>query len=254
MNIINKKIIVADLDGTLAESKQNLDAEMSDLINRLLKKIDFAVISGGSYSQFKKQFLSNLNLDNKSLSGLYLLPTCGTTMYKFDKEWKQIYSENLTVEEKREIFDALNLIINDGGLGGRERFGEVIEDRGTQVTFSALGQEAPLELKREWDPDMKKRFIMKEELENIIPEFEIRIGGTTSIDVTKKGIDKAYGIYKIKDIFRYDLKLMLFIGDALMEGGNDYPVKKIGVECISVKSVEDSKTIFLEILDQLEQS
>lgn len=254
MNIINKKMIVADLDGTLAESKRSLDAEMSGLISRILKKVDFAVISGGSYSQFKKQFLSNLNLDNKDLSGLYLLPTCGTTMYKFDKEWIQIYSENLTAEEKGRIFNALNLIINDEGLEGERRFGEVIEDRGTQVTFSALGQEAPLELKRDWDPNMKKRFIMKEKLENVISEFEIRIGGTTSIDVTKKGIDKAYGIYKIRDIFGYDLKSMLFIGDALMEGGNDYPVKKIGVECISVKSVKDAKTIFLKILDQLERN
>lgn len=253
MNILSKKIIVADLDGTLAESKQDLDTEMSCLINRLLKKLDFAVISGGSYNQFKKQFISTLNLDDRSLSRLYLLPTCGTTMYKFNDGWIQIYSENLTDEEKERIFAALNLIINDADLDGRRRFGDVIEDRGTQITFSALGQKAPLEIKRNWDLNMKKRFVMKKKLEGVIPEFEIRIGGTTSIDVTKKGIDKAYGIYKIQSILGYDLESMLFFGDALMEGGNDYPVKKIGVECISVKSVEDSKVMFHKILNQLEQ-
>jgi hypothetical protein len=68
-------------------------------------------------------------------------------------------------------------------------WGEPIEDRGSQITFSALGQQAPLEEKKRWDPDFTKRKKIKAVLENLIPEFSVHLGGTTSVDVTKPGID-----------------------------------------------------------------
>jgi phosphomannomutase len=53
-----KKLIVFDLDGTLAESKSSVDAEMSELLHELLAIVKVAVISGGDWSQFEKQLLS----------------------------------------------------------------------------------------------------------------------------------------------------------------------------------------------------
>ena len=41
-----KRLIVFDLDGTLAPSKSSLDAEMAALLNKLLGFIKVAVISG----------------------------------------------------------------------------------------------------------------------------------------------------------------------------------------------------------------
>ena len=105
-------------------------------------------------------------------------------------------------------------------------WGKVIEDRGSQITFSALGQQAPLEEKNKWDPDYAKRKKIKAILDTIIPEFSVRMGGSTSIDVTKPGIDKAYGIRKLRDLLGISLKEMIFIGDALFVGGNDYPAKR----------------------------
>jgi len=35
--------------------------------------------------------------------------------------------------------------------------GELIEDRGSQITYSGLGQFAPLAEKVKWDPDFSKR-------------------------------------------------------------------------------------------------
>ena len=122
-------------------------------------------------------------------------------------------------------------------------WGEVIEDRGSQITFSALGQNAPLEKKKTWDPDFVKRKKIKAILDRLIPEFSIRMGGTTSLDVTKPGIDKAYGINKLKDILGIELSEMIFIGDALFPGGNDYPVKQAGVVSISVRDPQEAKRI-----------
>ena len=122
------------------------------------------------------------------------------------------------------------------GFAPEKTWGETIEDRGTQVTMSALGQQAPLEKKEKWDPDFTKRKKMQALLEDVIPEFSVRLGGTTSIDVTRPGIDKAYGMGKLRDVLDIDIADMLFIGDALFPGGNDYPAKEAGVACIEVRT------------------
>lgn len=89
-----------------------------------------------------------------------------------------------------------------------------------------MGQQAPLEEKLKWDPDLTKRKKIKAILDKSIPEFSVRTGGSTSIDITKPGIDKAYGIRKLRDLLGISLEEMIFIGDALYVGGNDYPAEK----------------------------
>jgi phosphomannomutase len=69
------------------------------------------------------------------------------------------------------------------------------------------------------------------------------MGGTTSLDVTKPGIDKAYGIRKLRDLLDISLKEMIFIGDALFVGGNDYPAKEAGVVSIPVRGPNETKPV-----------
>ena len=94
-----KKLIVFDLDGTLAESKSALDAEMATLLSALLGVVKVAVISGGNWPQFQKQLLSNLPHDQRLMS-LFLLPTCGTKFYQYEAGWEQLYAEDFTDEKK----------------------------------------------------------------------------------------------------------------------------------------------------------
>ena len=242
-----KKLIVFDLDGTLAESKSSLDPEMASLLQKLLKIIKVAVISGGGWLQFKKQLLSNLPND-ESLKNLFLLPTCGTKFYKFSKEWRKIYSEDLSDDQKKKIISSLNKAIKELNFNVDKVWGKTIEDRGSQITFSALGQLAPIDEKKKWDPDFKKRKKIKTILEKSIPEFSIRLGGTTSVDVTKPGIDKAYGIYKLRDKLDISIDEMIFIGDALFPGGNDYPAKEAGVLSIKVRDPNESKRVIETII------
>tara|TARA_R110002049_G_scaffold30224_6_gene102805 strand:+ start:2716 stop:3468 length:753 start_codon:yes stop_codon:yes gene_type:complete len=237
-----KKLVIFDLDGTLAESKSSLDAEMSALLQDLLKRVKVAVISGGDWPQFEKQLLANFPV-NYQLENLSILPTCGTKFYKYANGWEKIYAENLSIKEKEKIIHALKEASNTVDFKIEKTWGEVIEDRGSQITFSALGQNAPLEKKKTWDPDFVKRKKIKAILDRLIPEFSIRMGGTTSLDVTKPGIDKAYGINKLKDILGIELSEMIFIGDALFPGGNDYPVKQAGVVSISVRDPQEAKRI-----------
>lgn len=246
---MEKKLIVFDLDGTLAKSKSPMDGEMASLLQKLLMKKAVAVISGGSYSQYQKQFLASLNCsDANLLKNLFLFPTCSTAFYRFDKEWTKVYSQELAKEEKEKIFNAFEEVFRQIGFVKETKYGEIVEDRGSQVTFSALGQQAPLELKKVWDPDSKKRLAMIEKMKKYIPEFEIKIGGTTSIDVTRQGIDKRFGIQQIEKQLNIKKEEILYIGDALFEGGNDYPVKQMGVDCIAVDSPEGTKKAISEII------
>jgi HAD superfamily hydrolase (TIGR01484 family) len=242
-----KKLIVFDLDGTLAESKSSLDAEMSRLLGDLLGIAKVAVISGGGWPQFEKQVLSHLPHD-QSLVNLSLLPTCGTQFFRYARDWEKIYSEDFTADEKAKIVSSLKKAVAEAGFQAEKVWGEAIEDRGSQITFSALGQQAPLEEKKKWDPDFAKRKKIKAILDTSIPEFSVRLGGATSIDVTKPGIDKAYGIRKLRDVLGISLKEMIYIGDALFVGGNDYPAEQAGVVSISVRGPNETKPVVEAII------
>lgn len=246
-----KKLIVFDLDGTLAESKSAIDDEMSGLLHELLGTVKVAVISGGDWPQFEKQVVSHLPHDER-LTGLSLLPTCGTKFFQYEKVWNKIYSEDFTADEKQKIITSLTKAFQKSGFKVENVWGEAIEDRGSQITLSALGQEAPLAEKDKWDADFAKRKNIKSMLDALIPEFSVRIGGTTSIDVTKPGIDKGYGIRKLRDILNISVREMIFIGDALFVGGNDYPAKEAGVVSIPVRGPHETKRVIEAIIACLE--
>ena len=229
-----KKLIVFDLDGTLAESKSAVDPEMSGLLHEVLAIVKVAIISGGDWPQFEKQVVDKLPHDER-LTQLSLLPTCGMKFYQYSGDWKKLYEEDFTKNEREKILSSLEKARTQAGYKVAKVWGEAIEDRGSQITFSALGQQARLEEKNKWDPDYAKRKKIKAILDTYIPEFSVRIGGSTSIDITKPGIDKAYGIGKLRDLLHISLNEMIYIGDALFPGGNDYPAEKAGVDSIPVR-------------------
>ncbi|HEY3781344.1 MAG TPA: HAD-IIB family hydrolase [Fimbriimonadaceae bacterium] len=241
-----KKLVVFDLDGTLAESKAALDSEMAKLLDGLLTIAKVAVISGGDWSQFQKQLLANLS--SGQLENLSLLPTNGTKFYRFESDWKLLYAENFSEAESEKIMAAFKEAIEQCDFGITKTWGEQIQNRGSQITYSALGQEAPLEAKEKWDPDFKKRQGMKAILDKLLPDFSIRLGGTTSVDVMKKGIDKAYGIKKLHEILGIEIEEMIFVGDAIFPGGNDYPAREAGVVAIEVSGPAETKTVVRTIL------
>ena len=236
-----------DLDGTLAESKSPIDPEMTVLLTSLLETVQVAVISGGDWPQFQQQLLVNLPPQSR-LTNLSILPTTGTKFFRYVSDWEKLYSEDLSDDEKEKIVGALNQAMQSSDSVNARIWGQQIEDRGTQITLSALGQQAPLEAKKQWDPDFAKRKAMQTRLESLIPEFNVRLGGTTSVDVTKHGIDKAYGINKLRDILGIAIEEMIFVGDALFPGGNDYPAKEAGVVSIQVRDPDESKRVIEAIL------
>ncbi len=230
-----KKLVIFDLDGTLAPSKQPMTHNMSVLVSDLIKQIKVAVISGGGFPQFKTQFIASLPNSTDGFSNLYLLPTSGTKFYIWKGNWTELYNEEIPADERKNIIRLIKNALRLAQYEPPEKiFGELIEDRGSQITFSGLGQEAPLVLKEKWDPDRSKRQKIASYITDKLQGFDVRIGGATSIDITKKGINKAYGIHKLEEHLHIPIKEMLYVGDALFYGGNDYPAKATGIDCVQV--------------------
>ncbi len=239
--------MIFDLDGTLAESKSSIDEEMAQLLSKLLVHHCVAVISGGDVEQFEKQLVAGID-KTSNLSNLYLFPTNATKMYRVTKDGLElVYREDLPSDLKDRVFTALKEASEGIDIPWGNSYSDIIEDRGSQITFSALGQKAPLELKRTWDADASKRKIMVERLEKVLPDLNIKIGGTTSIDITKKGIDKAYAVKKLLE-FGFDFYDILFIGDALFEGGNDYAVRALGIPFVAVSNVAETKEAIAKMI------
>ncbi len=248
---MKRQLLAFDLDNTLADSKAPITPQMAAVLELLLSRFQVCVISGGKFEQFETQLLHGLETAPGLLQALHLMPTSGTRYYRFEagtRAWQQVYAEDLSADEKAKIVAALAKGAEAFGYRALKRWGEQIEDRGSQITFSALGQEAPIASKEAWDPDGEKKRKLRDYVAELVPEFGVRVGGSTSIDVTHHGIDKAYGITKLIALLGLTMEDILFVGDRLSEGGNDYPVKAMGVDCLAVSGWQETALVIQAIL------
>lgn len=245
------KAVIFDLDSTLALSKQPLGIEMGQALKRLLERLPVGIMSGADFPQFEHQLLPYLPTDCR-FENLYLFPTSSAECLIFQNgKWEEVYALNFSPEEKAEIMRAFDETLKKTEVVENEpQFGERIEDRGEQITFSGLGQQAPLELKLKWDPDRKKRLALQALLIERLPNFAVSVGGTTSIDITRKGIDKAYGIHWLEKRLGFKPEEMLYVGDALFEGGNDSAAMRTGIKLQSVSGPDETLKVINSILEK----
>ncbi len=246
----SKKIIAFDLDGTLTVSKSLITEDMAYLVKELIKKKLVVVISGGWIKQFQTQFLSPFFNDDSFIPfihNLILLPTSGSQRYEYDekkKEWQLTDKEPLDSGVKERAKKLLKEIINSNLYDiPPNPIGKIIEDRDTQITFTPNGQQAPIELKRLWDPDRKKREKIRAILWPKLPEVDLLINGSSSIDILPKGFNKAVGLMRLLNKLNLQKSDMVFVGDALFPGGNDYSVYEAGIKTIEVSGPEETVSI-----------
>lgn len=245
-----KKIICFDLDGTLTESKTAITPEMAELLAKLQKIKKVAIIGGASFSQFKKQFTSHL----KYFENLFILPTCGAAFYKYENNiWIPIYHLGLTDLEKKAVFDAFDKAFVDIDYHNPEKtYGQIIEDRETEISFSTLGQEAPLVERLALDPETDRRPEIINRLKIYLPEFQITLSGVNTIDITRHGIDKGYAIEQIEKYFEFSKEEIVFVGDAIFEGHNDFTVVRTGIDTQKVSGPADTKRFINTVLEHFQ--
>lgn len=257
MQLSKKSLVVFDLDGTLTETKSDLAPDMSRALGALLKKKKVAVIGGGSYRQFRKQFLAHLDVPPALLKNLFLFPTTATAFYRHNKGWKNIYAHFLSNPQKERIRRAVRDVLKEVRYVPPQKvYGKTLEDRGSQMSYSFLGQDVVARLgakgvrmKEEWT---KKNTPLKlkiaRALQKRLPGLEVHAAGFTTIDITQRGIDKAYGVRQIEKYLHIPIKDMVFVGDALYPGGNDAAAKKSGVQTVATSGPKETIRIIKKIL------
>lgn len=256
-------LVAFDLDDTLAPSKTAMPAPMAAALRDLLDQVPVCIISGGQILQFRDQVLAHLDANDAELTRLHLMPTCGTRYYTYaggqdgSQEvgdlpgWRLVYAQDLTEDEARAAMQAVEREARRLGLWAERTWGPVLENRGSQITFSALGQSAPIDAKRAWDPTGEKKSALRDAVAALLPDLEVRSGGSTSVDITRKGVDKAYGMRRLAEVTGLGLEEMLFVGDRLDPDGNDFPVKALGVPCHAVTGWEDTAVFVADLARRL---
>ena len=252
-NISQKQVYIFDVDSTLTESKADITEEMAALLRILLQTRYVALLGGGTYEQLKVQCADIVinGLDTALAEKFLFAPVSGGAVYRYDAgQWKNIYHiQPFTDDEKKNIIGEIHHALEEINYQHPEKvYGEVIEDRGTQITFSALGQKAPVSLKKKWNETQDIRSQLQGILQPRLSELQVRVGGSTSVDITRT--NKAMGAEKISEILGIQIEDMVFFGDQLYDNGNDAIVLETGIDAVPVSGPAETQSI----LEQLTQS
>jgi phosphomannomutase len=255
MNPTYPRIIIFDLDGTLTESKQRMGAELSEALTALTKTMPVAIMSGASYRQFERQFLDALPAE-ANLKHIFIFPDNAAQCFVYvDGKWRPQYDHAFSIEEKARISQALAEAVAEIGIPIPSKvWGERIEDRGAEIAFSALGQDAPLEAKEQWHKMSEPlRDALVAALQKKLPDFSISEGGLTTIQITRKGITKAYGIHRLTELTHIPVAEMLYVGDAVEENGNDAVVAETGIRTHAVFGPKETAALIETFLHKAPQ-
>ena len=254
-----KKVLAFDVDQTLNIAKTPIPPEIAELLTKCLDHYEICPISGQKYDQFLFQIVDQLkDATPEQLEHLHLFVAQGTQYYRYnaaEKEWKQVYSYPLTDKQVAEITEAIETAAKELGYWEEDKLAEgdeIIENRLSQVTFSALGQKAGTEAKYAWDPDCKKREAIVKRAKELAPAYDYEIGGTTSINAITPGMNKVFGMTHLMEELKVEKEDILYFGDMTQPGGNDYPVVQMGIDTITVRSHEDTAYALRGILGIVE--
>lgn len=250
------KTLIFDLDGTLAVSKMSLTDHMAETLAEATKVARVAIITGGLFEQIKKQVIDRLP-DQANLNSFYVLPTSGTGMFQYnaqDKNWDTVYQKTLSEDQKQRVIGSLQKALENVSFQIDEDvlMGEQIEDRGSQITLSALGQQQLPDVKKAWDPGREKRRELILSLTDLEDEFDVKLGGSTSIDITLKGFDKEFGINEFFRITNFDINEALFVGDEIVPEGNDWAATKTGIDTVDTSGPDETMEIIKKVLEKHE--
>ena len=245
------RLIAFDLDNTLARSKKPMNDDMAECFSALTSLIDVAIISGGKYALLQSQVVAKLT-DQANKSRIHLMPTSGTRYYRWDgHQWTQVFARDLSDDDRAKAKESLERNARKQGVWSAHIWGERIEDRGSQITFSALGQLAPVEAKEAWDPTNEKKHRLAEAVAAELPNLEVRPGGSSSVDISQRGMDKAFAVRELASILGIDVAQIVFIGDRMEPDGNDYPAALVGARAVKVDGPSDTVKLIGEIIASL---
>ncbi|KFI65814.1 HAD-IIB family hydrolase [Bifidobacterium cuniculi] len=247
-------LMAFDLDGTLAQSKKPMHPDMAHMLSRLTTLVPVAIVSGGTMALVESQITDVLGPE-ADRANMHLMPTTGTRYYRWDGHgWVKVYEYDINPRDRQEAMALLERRAREQGIWEERTWGERIEDRGSQITFSALGQHAPVEAKERWDPGNVKKNRLTQSLQADLPHLQVRSGGLTSVDISERGRDKSFAMRQLADALHLPMQSIVFVGDRMDPDGNDYPAAKAGVTAIEVRCPADTLLLGEGIIARLERA
>jgi len=224
---MQKKHLFFDMDGTLSPSRSVASDEMLQTLEQIMETHDVIVVSGSHNKQMRTQ-----------IPGLPIIQLGQNGNHAEHPNEGELWNDAMTESARAEILThtaQLQSLI-DWGIPNED---DLLEDRGSQISFSLYGHHADAEIKRAIDPDFSKRRAMMKQVPFVSEAVEAKIAGSTSIDYFMKGRNKGYNINRLCTKLEWSKDECVYFGDALFPGGNDETVVGV-IETIEVTDPEDT--------------
>lgn len=219
------KHLFFDLDNTVTRSRTEITLEMESVLKKaVLRGMDVIIVSGARVEQSKKQM--------KNFPAIYLGQNGNDAEDDRDEKSVKLWVNKLNEEERSEIMAHIKSIPRTWPVSDE---GDLIQDRGSQVSYSLLGHNENLEKKEAFDPDFSRRKKILLDHPFNSKNLDVKMGGTTCLDYFQKGKNKGFNIGVLLKKMNWQKEECVYAGDALFPGGNDDTV--IGV--IHTKPVKD---------------
>ncbi len=240
--------VIFDMDGTLTESFVPPAQSVLDDLVKLAHRIPIAIMSGASFDRIQRDVLQRMQ--GSDTTRLYVFSDGGAQSHMWQNgAWHEMYNYILAPQDRRIITDAIREAATECDLFAGEPDTSRILDRETSVAWTALKGDVTPHQKREWDKNGEKLPKLLAAMRKRLSDFEVLIGGKTTIDVTRKGITKAFGVEWLAKDLSLEPKNMLFIGDGFMEGGNDAIVIPTGIQTTETSGPEETLEIIADLLE-----
>jgi phosphomannomutase len=215
--------IFFDLDNTLMLSRTTMATQHQALFKKLCDQKDVIVVSGAQESQIRTQIPEEIG------ASYFVLGQTGN--HAVGKDTQTLWKETFTDEQTRAALDLIETIKNELQLSVKDP-NDLVELRGSQISYSPIGHHEDLEKKYAFDPGATKRLTILTNHSTDVDHLrsvgiDVVPGGTTCFDFFLAGKNKGYNVMRLIELQGWNKDECLYIGDALFPGGNDETV--IGV-------------------------
>jgi membrane-associated protein len=249
------RVVLFDLDGTLAPASEKLSPEIAEQFSSLLTKVPVALLSGARMDRIERDFLPSLP-QGARLENLYIFPETCARGFRYANGWHLVYEHSIDEKERADALRILEEGVRAEGLDREPLTGERILSSAFQISYTGTGMDASAQEKEVWDPRREKRGRLKKRIDAALTELglESRIVARTTMDITKKGVDKAIGVWWLSKHLSIAPRDMLFVGDEFGKNGNDTPVLKTGIQTREVANSRETLVVIQALLKVLSRS
>jgi len=229
-----KDIYIFDVDGTLTDSRQPMNAQFKKWFLQWIKQYDNEVylVTGSDYAKTKEQVGSQI------LTEVDASFNCsGNSIWKNGKE---IYTTSW--RPSQQLQNTLTAFLRESKFLDRsDRF---IELRPGMVNFSVVGRgctPAQRSAYIAFDKRERERLYFAQTINKNFPDLVASVAGETGIDIFPKGKDKAQVLDYFKENSQY--VTLHFFGDKMRSNGNDRPLAD------AIKKEYNGEHVIVPVLD-----